>query len=663
MKKTIKKKTKPRINIDADFLAIDVETTGTFPKHGCRPFFISTCNSDGEHTSFCFDVEPKTRRVIYSTSDLVKFKKEVYRYKHYVFHNALFDISMLRTLPDYGEEIYALLLDALHSDRVDDTMLSAHAIDSKETKGLKEQALIYCDINADDEKALDDAVKHIRLKAKKLNWMIAHEGLPQLAGQTSKWHKRDMWILRAWAIHHKLPKNHEYWHLCSTYADTDTWRTVALRTAHARILNAEPSLIEPYLQNMRLMPGVLKMQENGVPLSEKWYDIEYNNATKTRAKHHTSMLNIAKKEFSLEDFNPDSGPQLSNLLFKRFKFKSVKLTDSGNDSTDKEVIPKLLQQTHVSPKAIKFVKHLVDYKKTTAAVKYMTSYNKFRIGSWLYPSFNIVGTSTTRLCSYNPNGQNIGKGKEIVDAEGLPIYDENNNPILEYSIRKVFGPDQDHLWAALDYDQLQLRVFAYWSQEPDLIKAFETGFDFHTYMAMRIFETDEPTKLQRRIAKNVNFGYIFGAGPTKIDATAGIPGIFKRVSKLFPNVTESINKTVADVRQYGYVTTASGYRLTVPKNKAYAGVNYIVQGTEGDIVKKAFIDIHNYLVSINHVIKLILQVHDEFDFLFQKKLRYRPHFRMIKQIMEDAGSYYGVVCKCEPELYPDNWSEPHEMSL
>lgn len=258
------------------------------------------------------------------------------------------------------------------------------------------------------------------------------------------------------------------------------------------------------------------------------------------------------------------------------------------------------------------------------------------------------------------------------NCKGREEEDENGVKKIKYSIRKIFGPPKGRVWLATDYDQLQLRIFAYWSKEDKLIEAFKKGFDFHTYVAMLIYETDTPTKIQRRVAKNVNFGYIFGAGENKIDSTAGIPGLFRRVQQLFPNVTESINRTVSFVKRHGYVKTASGYKLTVDKRKAYAGVNYIVQGTEGDIVKKALNDCYSFLSRKYNLepsnclkdspVKLVLQVHDEIIFSIPEKFRLQNYIRPINRIMENAGTHYGIVCKCKPELYYNNWSEPTEAA-
>lgn len=637
------------------YLAIDVESTGLFPYHGCEAFAISTCESQrGLNNYFDYDVNVKTREVKY-TDSLKVFRDIVFAYDSFTFHNCCFDLLMIRKLPKYGEELFEHIV----TSEFHDTMFTAHLINSLELKGLKEQALIHCDILATDEKDLHEACRKSRLIAKKHGWSIAKEGTPQLAGQTDGFNYCDMWIPKQLATKLKYPLDHPWRHLTKTYCNGDTWRSICLRTIHEQWLKDNPKYLPCYEENMRCVLPVLGMSDAGIRITRKHFLPEYNRAKNIYDKSVKEMQTIAKKEFSLEDFNPKSNKQLPLVLFDKFQFESVKQTKAGGRSCDKEALPQLKEQKN-SKQAHRFLDALFQSKEVSAAVSYMESYERFQIDWFLHPSLNIVGTGTVRFSSNNPNGQNIGKGKEQ--------FDENGNPVIKYSIRKIFGPADDEVWLSIDYDQLQLRIFAYWSQEEKLITAFRKGFDFHTYMAMCIFETDTPTKIQRRIAKNVNFGYIFGAGENKIDRTAGMPGLYRRVRKLFPNVAEQIDRTVSIVKQFGFVETMGGYRLSVDKRKAYAGVNYVVQGTEGEIVKKALNDCFAFLsrkqrlqlwqTLRNAEFKLILQVHDELLFSFPSKTKYNKWIPNLTKIMEDAGKHYGVDCKCKPEIYLDNWSEP-----
>lgn len=646
------------------FLAIDTETTGLFGRHGCRAFAISTCDNNGTTNYFEAKVDPQTRTPIWKSSVLQDAYDLITSYSTVVFHNLNFDLFMLSLLPGKHWRDFPATMET--NQRFHDTWVRAHVLNSRESHGLKDQALLHCDILDNDEKQLDDTIKSLRreFKSKYPNIRLADKGDPKLAGQKDRFHKCDFWLTQL------LPNSDPRKELCKVYAVKDAVRTAALFIRQEQTFKNHPEFLKPYRIQHSVMLPIYRMSRCGVSINRKNFNVAFIEADKVRTEQLDTMRSILK-----HDFNPNSGPQLKNALFNTLKFKSVKYTKAGNDSTDKSVLPELRNQK-VSSKAKQFLEAIIAYREVNSAYTYMQSYNRFEIGNKLYPSLKQCGTASTRLASEQPNGQNIGKGKERID--------ENGNIITVYQIRKIFGPPSTNIWSSIDYDQLQLRIFAYWSKDPKLIKAFEDGFDFHNYMAMQIFETSEPTKIQRRIAKNVNFGYIFGAGERKIDATCGMPGIFRRVQALFPCVTESINRTVSFVKQYGYIETASGYRLHVDRNKAYAGVNYIVQGTEGDIVKTALANCDRYLLQSkllenyspiqslkdkvekwadseqHNKVCMILQVHDELLFSLQKNLGRAKIIKVLtdlSKIMQNAGLKFGVPCICKPEIIENNWSE------
>lgn len=672
------------IRRDDNFIAVDTEGTGLFPHHGCRAFAISSCDHSGDMNYWDARVNPFTRSVTWNPTLVRDIFEYILSYPVLVFHNFGYDFQILLKLIEdtkLTKKQRSNIITELHDREIHDTVIRTHLFDSKAPRGLKDQALLHCDILDDDEKILDDIIKHIRLTyAKQNQWLLAQEGVEELAGQKNKFYKCDFWMAKEYAYALDLPPEDIHWRVCETYARRDALRTASLFVVQENTFESYPQFQKPYAIQKDLLFPLLRMSQQGIRLHDTKFDVELEEA-KNIQKSHLRNMRIQLKDLS---FNPKSHPQLKEALFDTFKFTPPKITAKGQASTDKTALPLLLLQKNSKP-ATRFVESLLAYREVSSAVSYMESYKRFQIDGYLYPSLNQCGTSTTRLSSSNPNGQNIGKGKEYTDEEG--------NTLIRYSIRRVFGPRKGQNWVSIDYDQLQLRIFAYWSKEKSLMDAFVKGFDFHTYMAMLIFETNEPTKIQRRTAKAINFGYIFGAGEAKIDATAGIKGIFRRVQRLFPNVTEQINRTVAFVKQYGYIETASGYRLKVDKRKAYAGVNYIVQGTEGDIVKSALIDcdefiykalflsndpISNYIKQVKQsrdlfnefnkfriATSIILQVHDELLFSIpslQDNLEAGVHvLNTLALIMEKAGDKFGVPCKCKPEVIEDNWAEARKL--
>lgn len=234
----------------------------------------------------------------------------------------------------------------------------------------------------------------------------------------------------------------------------------------------------------------------------------------------------------------------------------------------------------------------------------------------LFASYDEAGTATTRLGCREPNLMNVAKAMNPFEKDFPDVsYYLSESP----SVRGIFGPPAGYFWYPMDYSQLQLRIFAAASQEASLQQAFLDGWDAHDYMAHRIFNLPEgvkPEDAQRRIAKNVNFGFIFGAGEAKIDATAGRPGLYQDVLRLFPNAHKFIERTKEGIRRDGCVYTLGGYPLAIPlrSNKwrpdvlapaAHAGVNYIVQGTEGEIVKLGIALCHKFLYCGMSVLDLI----------------------------------------------------------
>jgi DNA polymerase-1 len=220
-----------------------------------------------------------------------------------------------------------------------------------------------------------------------------------------------------------------------------------------------------------------------------------------------------------------------------------------------------------------------------------------------------------------------------------------------------------------DYSQLQLRIFAHITEEQEMIDAFVHGWDAHDFVARKIFnvpDSEKPTKSQRRIAKNVNFGFIFGASPKKIEKTAGIPGLWDTVLELFPNAHAFIEETKDLINHTGIVNTMGDYplQLKMQTNQwsgavepaAHAGVNYIVQGSEGVIVKRAMRLCDDYLSSEFPEGRIVLQIHDELVFEMPKRFPKKHAFELAK-CMEQAASELGLHAPVEPELIVSRWDK------
>lgn len=255
-----------------------------------------------------------------------------------------------------------------------------------------------------------------------------------------------------------------------------------------------------------------------------------------------------------------------------------------------------------------------------------------------------------------------GKVSVTGNSKGHEEEDElSGTKVRKLNLRTVFGPRRGRQWIAIDYSQLQLRIFAFLSQEQSLQDAFDAGWDFHTFVACRIFNTDNPSDLQRRIAKNVNFALIFGAGQAKVDATAGMPGAYDLFRSQFPSVDRYMSSLIRQTRRTGVVWTAGGYPLRIPKDRAYACVNYAVQGTEGDIVKDALHKTHSFIRNDEQYndVRLILTVHDEL--LFESPTSVQFPVDPICEIMENAGLALGMTTPVEASLIRKSWDAKEDV--
>ncbi|MDO9513454.1 MAG: DNA polymerase I [Elusimicrobiota bacterium] len=300
-----------------------------------------------------------------------------------------------------------------------------------------------------------------------------------------------------------------------------------------------------------------------------------------------------------EDFNINSNVELRRILFEKMKLVSKKKTKTGA-SVDAEVLRDLSGESPVCLELLKY-RTLAKMKSTYAdALPALVAPD-----GRLHTTFNATGTLTGRLSSSKPNLQNIPKGVAGADE-----------------IRKAFVCDEGKVLLSGDYSQIDLRVLAHFSGDERLIDAFGKDEDIHNFTASLVFGTaiDAVTKQQRRIAKTVNFGIVYGMSSFGLAADLEISrgeadGIIKEYWKIFPGVKDYV-KNSADVSfEKGYTETLFGRRRILAGRTPFdrrAAINTPIQGTSSDIIKKAMIDIFPCLSE--HGAAMILQVHDELLF-------------------------------------------------
>jgi len=353
-----------------------------------------------------------------------------------------------------------------------------------------------------------------------------------------------------------------------------------------------------------------------------------------------------------EEFNINSTQQLSSILFDKLQIEPVKKTQTGY-STDVEVL-EILAEKHDIAKLLREYRHLSKMKNTyiEALPELVNPFTK-RVHS----SFNQTVTSTGRLSCTHPNLQNI------------PIKTE-----LGKKIRKAFFCSDDKLIISADYSQIELRIFAMLSEDESMINAFKEGVDIHTSTASVIFkkDNDKIDATERRKAKVINFGIIYGMGAKNLSKELSIPysegkEFIDNYFSHFPTIKSFIDKQKINAHQNKWVETiyrrrlyltginSSDSRLTSEAERV--AVNMPIQGSAADIIKIAMNNIYRKIKNRDDI-KMLIQVHDELVFEV-KKTCLEEAVNLIKNEMENAlmEEYRKIVPMVVDIGYGKNWDE------
>ena len=309
-----------------------------------------------------------------------------------------------------------------------------------------------------------------------------------------------------------------------------------------------------------------------------------------------------------KEFNINSTQQLQEILFTDRKLKPIKKTKTGY-STDTSVLEELAQED-VVPQMILRYRALAKLKSTYVDALPQQADSSSRI----HTTFRQTGTATGRLSSINPNLQNI------------PIRDEEGR-----RIRKAFTARAGMVFLSADYSQIELVVLAHLSEDPELTKAFKTGVDVHKLTASLVFGVPQEavTQDQRRIAKVINFGVIYGMSAFRLGRELNIPvqqasGFIKMYFEKYAGVQNFINQTLEYAREHESVKTILGREryinaINSKNHNERSGAERIafnspIQGSAADIVKMAMINISKKLKEKALESKMVLQIHDELIF-------------------------------------------------
>lgn len=403
------------------------------------------------------------------------------------------------------------------------------------------------------------------------------------------------------------------------------------------------------------MPSL--MDEIEMPLTYVLYDMEKEGILvkpeELKAYGEALTGRIHKLEQKVyeqagEEFNLNSPKQLGEILFDKMKLPGGKKTKTGY-STAAEVLEKMAEEHPIVADVLEY-RGLAKLKST-----YADGLSAF-IGedNRIHSTFNQTITATGRISSTDPNLQNIPMRME-----------------LGRKIRKVFVPAEGCIFTDADYSQIELRILAHMSGDEQLIEAYRMHADIHRITASQVFHIpfDEVTDLQRRNAKAVNFGIVYGISSFGLSQDLSITRkeaaeYIEQYFAAYPGVKNFLDTAVAQAKEKGYVTTMFGRRRPVPELSSSnfmqrsfgerVAMNSPIQGTAADVIKIAMIRVHQRLKKENLKSKLILQVHDELLIETVKE-----EAQQVKMILEEEMSHAAqLMVHLEIDLHEGNdWYE------
>ncbi len=389
----------------------------------------------------------------------------------------------------------------------------------------------------------------------------------------------------------------------AAYCGADAYCAYQLTPILTEKLKAEPRLWDLFHQVELPLAEILEAMEwHGIRI-----DVEFLRTFAQELDQELKTIETNAYEQAGETFNLNSPKQLSRILFDQLKLSTKKSRKTANGySTDAAVLEKL-EGDH--PIIDSIINHRTLAKLKSTYVDALPALVRSDTGR-IHTDFNQTVTATGRLSSSNPNLQNI------------PI-----RTAFSRQIRRAFLPEAGWLLVSADYSQIELRILAHLSQETTLIEAFQANQDVHTLTAQLLLGKSEVTSEERRLAKTINYGVIYGMGAQRFARSTGVSQteakqFIDQFHQQYAQITAFMHETEDQALSQGYVETILGRRRYFPnlqklsrhrqQAELRAAANAPIQGSASDIIKIAMVNLHKHLQ--NYTSRLLLQVHDELVF-------------------------------------------------
>jgi DNA polymerase I len=432
------------------------------------------------------------------------------------------------------------------------------------------------------------------------------------------------------------------------YSAEDADVTLRLHEALWPKLSATPALKRVYEQiEAPLIPVLERMEHTGVLVDAALLKRQSGELAARMQEIERAAHQVAGAPFNLE-----SPRQLQQILFEQHKLPITRRTPTGQPSTAEDVLEDLAA-SHELPRLI------LDYRAMAKLKSTYTDRLPEQVGERtgrVHTSYHQAVAATGRLSSMDPNLQNI----PIRTPEGRRI-------------RQAFIAPPGFQILAADYSQIELRIMAHLSGDPGLLRAFAEDRDVHQATAAEIFgvEPGSVSSDQRRAAKTINFGLIYGMSAFGLATRLGLEraaasAYVERYFERYPGVRRYMDDTRRRAREQGYVETVAGRRLYLPDIRSgnrnvqqaaeRAAINAPMQGTAADIIKRAMIEVDRWLISESIRAKLVMQVHDELVLEVEASSVPQVSERVV-QLMAEAGSL-SVPLQVEVGVGA-NWDQAH----
>jgi len=399
--------------------------------------------------------------------------------------------------------------------------------------------------------------------------------------------------------------------IATFYAAEDADITLRLFNHLNKMLADQPKLLNLLTDiEYPMLNSLIRVERNGAKIDAKMLS-EYSDVLSIKIEE----LSKTAYEVAGEEFNMDSPKQLVEILYNKLDLPVLKKTPKGQPSTNEDTLQRLAEEFEL-PKTIIEYRGLAKLKST-----YTDSLTKIQhpITKRIHTSYQQAVTSTGRLSSTEPNLQNI----PIKTPEGRKI-------------REAFIAEKGNVLISADYSQIELRIMAHLSGDKNLTHAFKNNIDVHSATASEIFNVplENVTPDHRRSAKAINFGLIYGMSAFGLTRQLGIPrneaqAYLDTYFERYTGVKDYMESTKELAKKNLFVETILGRKLHVAtindpnglrrKAAERAAINAPLQGSAADIIKKAMIDVDQWIGVNNPDIKMIMQVHDELIFEVKKE--------------------------------------------